>query len=248
MNLLRYLLFYAALCPGAFIAALGQDPSWIKHYANGGQNRGLRLCWDGQDGLFGIGTLRGDATLDGTEVSVLGSEDILIVRWDTTGSIIWARTAGGDCEPGDTDNGNDIHYDPESNQLITTGYFTCPQSQFGSHVLNGSGPLSGVTDAFLAAYDIDGDCSWVRQISGFSILGLGDVLTDADGSVFLPGYADISPIAFNGTPVVLVPAGGFIAKFTSNGSLQYAERVLTNGKLFGAAWASTDEWSVFGSA
>ena len=248
MNPLRSLLVATTLWTYAPFALHAQEPVWFKHYANGGQNSGMRLCWDGEDGLFGIGTLHGDATLDGTEVSVVGSEDILIVRWDSTGNIVWARTAGGDCEPGDTDGGGDIHYEPMSARLITTGYFTCPQSNFGTQILNGSGALSGIQDAFLASYDIDGECQWARRITASPNLWLTSTVTDADGNIFLLGNGETAGATFYGASIVSVPPGGFLAKYSSDGTLIHAERILVNGTPWGTVWADTDEWYLFGSA
>jgi len=227
-----------------------QEPMWFRHYGNGSVNYGLQLTWDHNEAIYGIGTL-GDATdLDDTSVSVWGFQDILVARWDTAGNLIWARTAGGACNPGDYDGGGGILYNEAANQTLITGRFTCSGTQFGAHTLNGAGPLSGVHDEFIAAYSPAGECLWVNRVSAPGALSIGNtsLLSDGDGAILMVGSCINAPITFHTGTNVTVPAGGFIAKYESNGELIHAERVITNGGLRKAAWAGPTEWYLCGYA
>ncbi|MBL7981277.1 MAG: hypothetical protein JNL52_05645 [Flavobacteriales bacterium] len=232
----------------AWVITSAQEPIWLNHYSNNSENGGLNLTWDGQSAIYGIGTLGGATSLGDTSVSILGMQDVLIARWDSSGNLIWARTAGGTCQPSDIDNGFYAHYDEAADHILVNGQFTCPGSLFGSHVLNGSGPLSGVADDFIAAYSPAGECQWANRISSNGLLSSGNLVTDGNGGIYLSGSCSNSPVYFHGPSTMSVPAGGFIAKYDPDGGLIHAERVITNGRLQMTAWAGPTEWILCGQA
>lgn len=232
------------------VLAQAQEPQWLKHYTNNSVNFGLQLTWDHQGAIYGVGTLGAVTDFDGAPVDVTGNGDVLIARWDTSGNLVWARTAGGSCIPGDLDGGGSSYYHEMSNELLVTGRFTCPGTQFGSLFLSGAGPLSGIHDEFIAAYSTNGDCQWVKRVSASGALNVGNwaLLTDSDGAIFLVGSCINSPINFHAASITTVPAGGFIAKYESSGNLISAERVISNGGLRTATWAGPTEWHLCGYA
>ncbi len=224
-----------------------QDPVWLKQFGDNTVNRGLQLTYDEAGAIYGVGRVGGPAMdLGDTTVTVLGSEDIFLVKLDTTGAVVWARTAGGICGPAENEGGGIVVYDDLSGHVIISGQFSCQTTYFGEHVINGSQD-GGNKNRFIAAYDDDGECLWARSVNGFDISIIGLLVDDAS-RMFAFGRARTAPVFFLGSPNIMLSPGGFIAKYASDGTLLDAQRVVVNGELGRAAWVGTDDWILTGLA
>jgi hypothetical protein len=224
-----------------------QEPVWLKQFGDNNINRGLQLTYDGAGAIYGVGRVGGPAMeLDDTTVTVLGAEDIFLIKLDTAGAVVWARTAGGACGPAESEGGGKIVHDVLSGQVVIAGQFSCQTTFFGDHVLNGS-QSGGGKDQFIAAYDDAGECLWARSASGFD-LHLIDLMVDGASQLFAFGGVRTAPAFFLGSPNIMVPPGGFIAKYASDGTLLDAQRVVVNGELGRAAWVGSDAWILTGLA
>lgn len=223
-----------------------QEPVWIKQYGNSNANLGLKLAHDGQGVLYGVGRAAASALeLDDTTVTVLGLQDILLAKWDTSGAVLWARTAGGYCPPGsDSDGGGLIVHDGLSGRVVIGGTFSCSQTSFGNIILSGS---QNNTNQFVAGYDYSGECQWARSATGYDIRFM-ELLTDNASNVFVFGSALTAGISFPNIPPINLPVGGFIARYASDGTLLDAQRVLVNGELLSADWTGADAWVLTGAA
>jgi hypothetical protein len=92
-------------------------------------------------------------------------------------------------------------YDPAGNVIWTRQIGTAGNEAFGSVVGDDVGNLyvtgatsgalagtnSGLTDAILGKYDVNGSVLWMRQFGGTSFDGAGGVVPDGLGNVFLAG-------------------------------------------------------------
>jgi hypothetical protein len=201
------------------------------------------MVGDGSSGFYGTGTINTPGLdLDGRTTSVLGSQDILLARWDEDGNAIWARTAGGVCGLGsEFDIGGRIAYDPTEQRVVISGRYDCPFTYFGDHLINGS--ADDRADMFVASYDASGECLWARGTRG--PLGSREILIDDESSLHVFGQ-NSGTVTFQGTSPVTVLPGGFIAKYDPDGELRSAERVLLNGEMMHASWVSSNEWVIGG--
>ena len=128
-----------------------------------------------------------------TESSGAGSDDVLIAKYDTSGTIQWQRTLGG----ASVDYGNDIAVDGSGNVYIT-GYTTS------------SG--AGSNDILIVKYDTDGLFKWQRTLGGtFSDSGEG-IAVDGSGNVYITGYTASSGAGSNDI---------LIAKYDTSGAIQW---------------------------
>jgi hypothetical protein len=238
-------LFIACLSSASFSSTQAQEPIWLQQYGNSRANLGLRLAYDGQGGVYGVGSIAGPSLeMDGNTVSTLGSGDILIAKWDTTGVLIWARADGGICQD-ELESGSSIIHDALSGHVIVSGQFECSLTYFGDHTLTGS--ENNGQDRFIAAYDDVGECLWARSATGFDF-NFNKLLADDASRVFVFGSSRTAWITFHGPANTSLPPGGFIARYNSNGTMLTARRVVVNGELAEAGWASTDEWILTGMA
>ena len=173
-----------------------------------------------------------------------GDMDVMLVKLDTAGHVLWVRTAGGDC-PNDNELYNSIAVDPSGDRVVVTGNHNCNVIWFGNISVAGSG-TTDPRDAFIAAYDSAGTVLWAASAQGFDVRP-GEVLMDEDHNTFWFGGAVTMSAVFNADVPVAVPAGGFVAKYSPSGDLLFAERWLTNGIISDADKHGNDQWVLCGS-
>jgi hypothetical protein len=246
-NQLKTLFLPVALCGAANLCA--QTPVWLSHYGNGTQyvmNEGLSMTMDGAGHIYGTGSIHGPSfDFDGHQVSVAGGSDILLVKLDSLGHAIWARSAGGGVPPMEEseERGSWITYDAVADHLLVTGWYDGQPATFGTHQINGHLPFMSL---FVAAYDTSGECLWVKGSYGNAIFP-GQILTDNASNVFVFGESGpYGGLVFQGPPDVSVPVGSFLAKYSATGTLLHVQRILDNGSLGGALWVG-DDWVLTGS-
>ncbi len=144
--------------------------------------------------------------------------DIFIAKYDATGNVLWAKSAGGTF----SDYGGCISTDAFGNAFVT-GVFSSPSVVFGTYTLtNGSG--------FLVKYDTNGNILWANSSAG----GYGKSVTiDAINNIFLTGT--FGPTLSLGT-TTLTSVGFFdifIAKYDATGNLLWTKSVGGTGNDYG---------------
>jgi hypothetical protein len=99
-----------------------------------------------------------DATKFGSNnFTSMGLSDIFIVKYDSTGQVVWAKQAGSTDE--------DIAYSLAVNSYTNTIYVTgliAGTGQFDNITV----PIAGYKDIYIAAYNTDGDAMWVTTHGG----------------------------------------------------------------------------------
>lgn len=108
-----------------------------------------------------------------------GSQDAFVLKLDSNGSPVWARSGGSS---GGSDRANAIGIDPFGNVIIT-GQFS-GDAQFGSLNLNST---DGTNDVFIVKYNSEGNELWAKKGTGASLdRGLA-ITTDNQGGVYATG-------------------------------------------------------------
>jgi hypothetical protein len=147
-----------------------------------------------------------------------GSADMFLAKYDSSGSVMWVRDAGGI----GFDAATSVAADPSGN-LYVTGLFYSTNAIFGSISLTNAGQQ----DVFVAKYDSAGNVLWARRAGGTSFDSAFAVATDGAGSVFIAGNF-FSPIASFGPGMSLTNSGEddvFLAKYDANGGVLWARQV-----------------------
>lgn len=111
----------------------------------GDANNGVTL----QNVVFGVTTL---------STPRINACDIFLAKFDNLGNAIFAKKMGGDYQG---DRGFGICYDGV-NSLYITGCYE-GQAIFGTDTISAIPPTSGYGGAFLARYDLLGNCHWVTK-------------------------------------------------------------------------------------
>jgi hypothetical protein len=144
-----------------------------------------------------------------------GAYDIFLVKYDASGNVLWAKSAGGTAE----DRDNIVATDANGNCFVT-GDFESPTITFGSYSLTNAGG----DDIFLVKYDASGNVLWAKSAGGTNFDGGNSVTTDANGNCFVTGSFRSSSITFGS--YTLTNAGVydmFLVKYDANGNVLWAK-------------------------
>lgn len=121
-----------------------------------------------------------------------GGKDIILVKYDPSGEVLWARQVGTRSD----DQAESIAVDAAGNAYIS-GYTS---GSFG-------GPNAGDADAFLARFDASGNLRWIRQIGTTRDDFSRSIAVGPAGNVFISGAHG------NFSDVLAMEIDGFLIKF-----------------------------------
>lgn len=209
----------ATTCPSR--SAPGGNPAppvdWM--YTASGQARGVAV--DSLGNTVVTGEFTGTTTIARTTIVASSGYDVLLVKLDRTGGLLWSRALGG----GAFDVGVDVDVDPDDN-IVVTGLF-----QGRMDLGNGVAITSGAGgDHFVAKFAPDGAALWARAASGPGRDAGNEVATGEDGAVIVTGtFAEA--LAFPEGPS-FTGGGGldvFVAVYESDGSLRWADALTGTG-------------------
>ena len=144
--------------------------------------------------------------------------DIFVVKYDASGNVLWAQSAGGY----ESDGANGISTDASGNVYVT-GYFQDSTITFGTITLTNVVNY-GYRDIFVVKYDASGNVLWAKSAGGYGVDAGNGISTDAKGNVLVTGSFDSAPITFGTT--TLTNAGLddiFVAKYDTSGNLLWAK-------------------------
>lgn len=146
-----------------------------------------------------------------------GYSDIFIAKYDSTGNIIWAKSAGGTS----WDICNDIASDDAGNIYIT-GYFESSNIIFDNDTLINLYPNYG--EFFLTKYSSSGDVLWAKNSIGIS--RGSNISIDAFDNIYITGTfgkTDYPQVIFDSITLTN-PGRVFIIKYNSSGSVIWAKQ------------------------
>jgi hypothetical protein len=158
----------------------------------------------------------------GIEITSVGSSDIFLAKYNNTGTLQWARRAGGispDGGSGVAISGNDVYI---------TGYFR-RTADFSTSSITSAGAAS--PDIFIAKYSFNGTFLWARRAggagtdygNGIAVSGSGICITGNINS----GTANFNTPSASGSNEISTPganANAFLAQYDINGTFQWARR------------------------
>jgi len=193
-----------------------QTAQWIKQQGTGGISNGVSS--DSLQNTYATGMISNPALFDNLTIPCNAS-DVFVAKYDPTGGLVWAKTAGGPL----LDQGYDIATDASGNSYVvgaiqTNGIY--PTVTFDAITLTGHGDY----DWFIAKYDANGSVVWAKNAGGTAGDMAHGVALDNSGNVYVAGF-------FSGTMTVdgvTVSSTGlydiFLAKYNSDGTLIWLKR------------------------
>jgi uncharacterized delta-60 repeat protein len=223
-----------------FIARYNPDGTlaWAKHAGVASDddypfenNNGVTTLSDNSTvvtGCFSDLATFGSGEPNETVLTSAGGFDIFIARYNSDGTLAWAKRAGGNSDLGMFyDNGNGITT-LSDNSTVVTGFFYV-SATFGPGEPNQTVLTSaGWGDIFIARYNPDGTLVWVKHAGGDSSdYGYG-ITTLSDNSTVVTGYFYESATFGAGEPnqTILTSTGVediFTARYNPDGTLAWAK-------------------------
>jgi hypothetical protein len=192
---------------------------WAKAAGGAGADLGFGIVADAAGNIYVTGVFTGSAAFDATTLASAGSFDIFLAKYDPSGALMWAKSAGGS----GADFGFGVAVDISGNSYVT-GRFT-GNATFDAVTLvdNGGG------DIFVAKYDPSGMLVWAKGDGGTSLEQSNGVALEASGNIYVTGF-------FQGSSVFGVSAGLFdifVAKYDASGTLVWSEAAGGTGSDIG---------------
>jgi len=132
-----------------------QTAQWIKQQGTGGISNGVSS--DALQNTYATGMVSNPGLFDNLTIPCNAS-DVFVAKYEPTGGLIWAKTAGGPL----LDQGYDIATDTTGNSYVvgaiqTNGIY--PTVTFDAITLTGHGDY----DWFIAKYDANGSVVWAKN-------------------------------------------------------------------------------------
>ncbi len=169
-----------------------------------------------------------------------GKGDVLLVNYDAKGQVVWARQIGGL----EDDQAGDLDMVPYMNSVFLTGSFG-GQVKFTNHanVTVATLPSAGLSDVFVARYDLAGDLKWAKRAGGGGDDYVSGIDVSSTEDVYLTG-------SFTGTMKFTFPflnlsfslsssgaTDAFLLKYNANGGFMLGRKLGGAGYDFGTAVA-----------
>lgn len=240
-------LFCIAMCVCALSIGSAQNFEWATAFGSTGEDVVKDMTVDSSGNIYVTGYFT-DAvtisTLAGTsQLNSNGSYDIFIAKLDSNGNFLWALGMGGSSDDYGTSIATDLHGHVYITGVYNESFDANPG--LGTALLTSAGGL----DIFVLELDSDGNFIDANTIGGTGYEESTSIGVDASDNIYVSGYF-YSTTEFNpgGTSVELSSMGladGFIAKYASNGTFEWAKqyggddfdlpmamKVMANGDLY----------------
>jgi len=160
------------------------------------------------------------------------SDDILLVKYDAMGNIVWAKSAGGD--------GSDIPFGltvTPAGDIYIAGMFNSDSITFGPSIVNDTSAGLQQWNGFIARYSVAGNPVWASGSNGAGNVFASGVTSDASNNVYITGGTSDNVISFGGTTIT-DPTPGipilYLIKYDSSNTINWYKTI--GSPTGGAAW------------
>jgi hypothetical protein len=212
----------------SFVCKAETDPhfDWFRSYGDSATQAADASCRDAQGNFYTAGCFwDGTTTIGGTPVKSNGHMDLLIVKYDKNGNVLWVRTAGGVKD----ERFYGITVDAKGN-CYAVGDFDSPVISFGKKKLRNEGK----SDFLVVSYDSNGNFIWANRGGRSGHEGAAVVTIDADGNCLIGGSFTSSSFGLGKFTVAKSKGRGaaFLAKYSPSGKIISLQSF--GGETFGA--------------
>ena len=226
-----------------FIAKLDNmgNPLWAKSGSVQGQGTSMGICTDRSGNIAFTGNYAVSMTLGTTvlnEVAGTAGYSVFTAKFDGSGTLLWAKTAGGHTDA----ESAGISVDGAGNFFVTGNFWR--DVTFGTVAINTANIYNSV---FVAKYSPAGIALWAKYAGGGSNDDFANaVAADTSGNVFVAGTYKSTTINFGTTALT---NGGttniFLAKYNSSGVPQWAHKAGGNANETATALSTDNAGNVY---
>jgi hypothetical protein len=172
---------------------------------------------------------------NGVSLTSNGDNDVFIAKYNTNGSLIWARKLGGGTR---SDKGLGICI--SGNYLYVTGKFEGTANFAGTTVTG-----AGAAEMFIAKYSTDGVFQWVKRAGGTGNDEGYAVSADPAGNCYVTGYFS-GTANFSGLSLSSYGSSDiFIAKYNPSGSILWVKKAGGTSADYGHGISVDNNYGVY---
>ena len=202
---------------------------WVKHFSGGGSELGSSISITSGNEIVVLGRFVDSLKLNDSLIlqnpaATSGGSSMFLLRFDASGTLIWAQYAGETGFPGGHISTTKVVCDVTGNSYVT-GYFEDDVSFSGSSL-----SAAAQRSTFIAKYNASGTLVWLKSIqatgftgrvypSGLAISNTNEILLCGS----YRGTATFGSTALTSTNTSSVDI--FTAKYDSNGNFQWVETI-----------------------
>lgn len=185
---------------------------WVRNAGSAGRDEAKSVICDPAGNIYITGMHSASVTFGSTTLTAPnGYVNMFLVKYAPDGSVIWAKTAGGDYD----DVGWSMTMDA-SDKIYITG-------EYNAYALWDSQPLttSGSAEVFVACYDNAGNAQWARSAGGPIIDRARGIGTDGT-DIYITGQFAMNATFGSHTVTGVDSSEIFMAKISNAGNWEWA--------------------------
>ena len=149
------------------------------------------------------------------------TDDILLVKYDPAGHVVWGKSAGGK----QADDAYGLTVTP-AGDIYISGVTTSASVVFGSSII--SDASGGIGNGFIARFDSTGTSVWASVTGGVNGDFAAGVASDASSCVYVTGGFSDPSISFEGSAISNPYPGNvslYLAKFDPSNTVVWSKTV-----------------------
>jgi hypothetical protein len=211
-------------------------PQWARQIGGSGSDSIFAVATDSNGNIIVYGSyLSSPVSIYGSSTSFTtlanaGGRDILIVKYNSSGTPQWARRIAGTLDESEF---GAVATDSNGNIVVAGFYGSTTLSIYGSSASFTTLANAGDNDVFIVKYNSSGDPQWARRIGGSGSDSIFGVATDSNGNIVVSGYYTSTTLTIydtDGTTTFTTLANGgsndaFIVKYNSSGTPQWSRQI-----------------------
>lgn len=220
------------------------DPSgnvlWAKQAGGNSNDLSYSVTSDLNGNVYLTGYFRSPTIVFGSyTLTNSGLANVFIVKYDPSGNVIWAKSAG---DLG-FDVGSAVTTDSNGNVYLS-GQFSSSTITFGSTVLL----QTGANNMFLVKYDSSGNVLWAKRSVSAGNINISGITADPLGNLYLIGHtADGSPVFFDSySDNSSVQGNAFFVKYNNSGNALWVKSVSANSSKGWAICSNVNSVNIIG--
>lgn len=217
---------FAANGNGSFFTAKfdpAGNPLWARGPDKGYSQAANGIAADAAGNCYVAGQFSGTNTIGGTNLASRGSSDIVLLKYDPNGKLLWVQQAGGNSN----DSGGAVTVDSSGNVYLLA-VIRSTNATFGNFSFSVKGTNTD-QDIVIAKYDPAGNIIWARQFGGTDLDSGNGIALDRTGNVYITGGFSSRNLVFGSTTLTnigLFPYNTiYLAKLDNAGNPLWAKAV-----------------------
>jgi hypothetical protein len=197
--------------------------TWVKSGGGTGNEWCYGITHDYLNNSYVVGTFEEEAFFSDTSLISSGGSDGFIIKYDSSGQLVWAKELGGI----DYDGIYSITAD-SSGTFFITGWFS------NTIIIDDTTLISsGGADIFIAKFDNTGKNIWAQKAGGFNFdVGHEIRLDNTSSSLFVTGAFQNEAIFSGSTLISNGDLDFFFVKYDTSGTLLWAKQGGSIGQDF----------------